>query len=515
MYFSYQSYFVNIAKIMFEKYDWVPQYWAVVPETLECIRKQYPNVVCHDHFDATKGIPPKEFDDLILDPLCPTILLKLSRHERIVLNMLERNDVHTNSFGYRERYELYRYFVQYWMTILNKISPNYVIFEEEPHQANDYVLYIVCKLLNIKTIMFVQTIFYPHMIPMSEFEKGSELIFNKYSERLASNKNEKIKLSNTMENYFNNIKGDYQNAISFHLFHQANELDGLLGKGIQIIQPIKRILQILKWQDMKDRLDLIIRPNTFYSDQKQKGKTFQKSRLTYLGYLYYKLKTVHKKRKLKNYYDSLATYKHSKNDKFIFLALNYQPEKTTSPLGGVFTDQLYLIELLSKVMPKDWILIVKEHPSQFVSSYSRYGENQRSFEYYNKISRYENVHIVPLDMDPFYMIDHAQAVATVTGTVAWEAVVRGVPAMVFGHPWFKSCEGIFYTPTLFDIAQFFKKLKSGYEVDENKVRIYSDVVESESFKAIIGGQRAGKYFDLTKSDNAKSHVKAIEHFLTL
>ena len=105
--------------------------------------------------------------------------------------------------------------------------------------------------------------------------------------------------------------------------------------------------------------------------------------------------------------------------------------------------------------------------------------------------------------------------STVTGTAAWEAVVRGVPAMVFGHPWFKHCEGIFYTPTIDDISQFFIKIQSGYTVDENKVRVYINILESESFKAIIGGQRAGKYFDITLSDNAESHVKAIERLLAL
>ena len=515
MYFSYQPYFINIANNMFEKCNWIPAYWSVVPETEKTIKKLYPNAICHNHFDAIKGIPPKEFEGLNLDPLCPNILLTLSKHERIVLNMLDRNDAYTNSFAYKDRFELYRYFVQYWMTILKKISPNYVVFEEEPHQANDYVLYIVCKLLNIKTIMFVQTIFYPHMFPLEEFEKGSELIFKKYKERLSIRNNKKIKLSSSMENYFKIVKSDYNSAVAIHHLTQSDEINRIYQNGIKIIEPIKNFIALFKWQDMKDRWSLITKPNTFYSDQKQMGKAFKDSKLTYIGYLFYKLNTIHKKRKLRHYYKKISTYKPPKDCKFIFLALNYQPEKTTSPLGGVFADQLYCIELLSKVMPKDWVLIVKDHPSQFVSSYSRYGENQRSYAYYDKISSYKNVHMISLDQDPFYLIDRAQAVAAVTGTVAWEAVVRGVPAMVFGHPWFKNCEGIFYTSTINEIIQFLKLIQGGYVVDEKKVKIFADVVEKESFKAIIGGQRVGKFFDITLTENANSHVKAIEHLLDL
>ena len=65
------------------------------------------------------------------------------------------------------------------------------------------------------------------------------------------------------------------------------------------------------------------------------------------------------------------------------------------------------------------------------------------------------------------------------------------------------------------ISQVIKLIQGGYVVDEKKVKIFADVVEKESFKAIIGGQRVGKFFDITLTENANSHVKAIEHLLDL
>ena len=200
---------------------------------------------------------------------------------------------------------------------------------------------------------------------------------------------------------------------------------------------------------------------------------------------------------------------------YVFCAIHYQPEKTTCPLGGDFDDQLYMIELLSKTMPKGWVLYVKEHPSQFVTSYARYGEHFRSYAYYDKIKKLENVKLVSITTDTFNLIDNAKAVATVTSTSAWEAVIRGVPALTFGHSWFNYCNGVKYVESLNDLYLFFNKLeKEEIKLNLDDVKSFLSVIEKQTFKAIIGGYGVQKYFDISIQENSIEHVKAIRKIIT-
>ena len=519
-YFSYQPYFIKMAELLKKDLGWEPIYWVVVQDTKKVISKKFPNAICHDHFEATKGNPPTIFKDIKLPILCPSFISKHHEAEHIVLQMLERNDAHTDTLSYQARRELFIYFLKYWKYVLENLRPDYVVFEEEPHQANDYILYLMCKELNIKTIMFIQTIFYPQMFPVFEFEKGSEIIKSRYLKNLEEKKEINERLSKRMGAYFHKITGNYENAIKLHLFHQENEVKRLLYSdfskrfSIEKLRAIRTIfLNLISIKNFMYRFKLIFKPEYFSSDQKERGKSFQKSKMGYFTYQYYRLITIRKKEKLRGYYESLVTSVTPENEDFIFVALNYQPEKTTSPLGGVFVDQLLMVETLSAATPAEWKIFVKDHPSQFVSSYARYGEKARSKKFYKKLANIPKVKIISLQDEPFQYIDNAIAVATVTGTVAWEAVVRGVPALIFGHPWFKNCEGVFYTPNIKAVGDVIKKLQKGYSVDLSSVKTFADVVEKESFDAVIGGTRAGQYFNISETQNAKSHASAIKRLL--
>ena len=109
---------------------------------------------------------------------------------------------------------------------------------------------------------------------------------------------------------------------------------------------------------------------------------------------------------------------------YIFCALQYQPEKSTCPLGGLLNEQYLMVEMLSKFVPKNWKIYVKEHPSQFVYNYTRYGEISRNKKYYEKLNRIRNVELVPLELNTISIIRSSKAVASVAGTLLiTEAVV--------------------------------------------------------------------------------------------
>jgi len=166
---------------------------------------------------------------------------------------------------------------------------------------------------------------------------------------------------------------------------------------------------------------------------------------------------------------------------YIFVALHYQPEQTTSPTGGVFVAQNLMVDMLARVVPPGWRIYVKEHPFQFFPN--SIGERSRSIEFYDDLLAHPNVTLVPWSVSPFDLIDHAKAVATVCGTTGIETIMRSKPVLAFGYAWYRDCEGVFYTPSVDECRRALREIASGYQVDRRKVRLYLKAVEDSCFRA--------------------------------
>jgi len=120
---------------------------------------------------------------------------------------------------------------------------------------------------------------------------------------------------------------------------------------------------------------------------------------------------------------------------YVYVPLHLQPEMTTSTLGGMHRDQLLMIEKLCAKLPDSWKIYVKENPKQ--------GCFAREPMFFHRFNRLKNVHMVPADTSSESLIKHSKLVATVTGTAGVEAIEKGKPALIFGHAWYRSLEGVF------------------------------------------------------------------------
>lgn len=144
------------------------------------------------------------------------------------------------------------------------------------------------------------------------------------------------------------------------------------------------------------------------------------------------------------YFEYLAQFENKSvdlNQKYIYVPLHNQPEMSTSALGGKFRDQALLIEALARDLPQDWKIFVKENPRQ--------GGYARGPMFFHRLKRIPSVEIMPSSANTHALSKNAQFVASVTGTVGWEAIRQGTPAMVFGAAWYGSFEGVVhYRPGL-------------------------------------------------------------------
>ena len=213
------------------------------------------------------------------------------------------------------------------------------------------------------------------------------------------------------------------------------------------------------------------------------------------------------KKKAKSYYDTLTKNNIDLNVPYIIYALNYQPERTTSPQGDHFVNQLLAIDLIAKNLPDGWKLYVKEHPSQFIFKYA--GDPYRSKKYYDDITAIKNVELVPLFTNNYSLIDHSKAVASITGTMALEAVIRGKPAIIFGHVWFKICEGIMFIDSDSKMKEAIHRIQSGYIPDLNNIKLFMQSLQENSYKGFVGGVQDFVYSGVSQEQNAEAHLQAI------
>jgi hypothetical protein len=147
-------------------------------------------------------------------------------------------------------------------------------------------------------------------------------------------------------------------------------------------------------------------------------------------------------------------------EKFIVYFLHYEPELTLVPMGWVGGDQYIAIASLVKHLPDGWQVVVREHPAQYAQSFAGYFTG-RNKDFYNRILGIGRVSFVSNEIDTFDLIDQCEFVSTITGTVGWEALVRGKPSVIFGNAWYSEAPGVKVCKSEEDLKSFMRKISSG------------------------------------------------------
>lgn len=129
---------------------------------------------------------------------------------------------------------------------------------------------------------------------------------------------------------------------------------------------------------------------------------------------------------------------------FIYVPLHNQPERTTDPEAGVFRYQevflWHLRLVLDTVGLNDWKLVVREHPSQNPAGSPDVRQTHvRDRDWYESICQIPGVVILHPSVEAKDAMQQCRLVATVNGSSAWEAVLRGKPAVTARRMWHSSC----------------------------------------------------------------------------
>ncbi|MCU4177466.1 hypothetical protein [Carboxylicivirga sp. N1Y90] len=149
---------------------------------------------------------------------------------------------------------------------------------------------------------------------------------------------------------------------------------------------------------------------------------------------------------------------------FVFYPLHKQPEASIDVIGMYYENQLTNLLNISRFIPEDFYLVVKEHPNAV---------GDRGYSFYRALLKRKNIILVSPSSDSHYFIKKAHSIFTVSGTPAYEAALMGKISFTFGE-----C--------------FFNKLKNCHKISIEDFRIHANYHGLIDFKQKLNAQKMNK-----------------------
>ncbi len=292
-------------------------------------------------------------------------------------------------------------------THLKQYKINTVFFGNIPHLGYDTIVYEVAKHLGIRTVLFTQSIF-----PNKYCSLGSVEDYGVLDKELAKNFNQPFHVE----------KNSFPELFYMKSVKQEVEEAGKLN--------LKDIAFISAYYLKKSPLSLLspTKVKNIFSQASDIKRKFPKWRDPFKSFFH----ASHF-----DYFHTIAEFEKVEYDlqkKFVYFPLHLQPEMTTSALGGRHVDQALAIEHLSLLLPDDWYIYVKENPKQ--------AGFMRDPLFFHRLQRIKNLVFLPSYANSQELTQACQFVATITGTVGWEALRNGKNVLTFGKTWYNSFVGV-------------------------------------------------------------------------
>ena len=457
-------------------------------ESVTCDISTFSNTIFHDTNDAVRGLPAKGVAVSQFPPLSADLINKMLSCESQVLTMMNAIDWLGNT-PLMKRKRIYYGYMQYWYGVLTTLKPDAVIFGDIPHIAYQYVVYSLAKLLGIKVVMYRAIQIKGRMIFLNEPERYQKL---ETAIKQINGVNFSVDdLQQDIQAYYQSQTSDDAHSTPF--FFKKDYFEGLK-KPQQFFPALNIILKHIRNGTLLKVIFAYIR-SLYRRRTITNLQIFTPSGFALKRHLRRWAKI---KESLKKEYKELFIAV-DWNKKFIYVPLHNQPEASTSAMGGVFVDQQLMVELLAAAIPDDWVIYVKENLLQWVAPRTHVG---RYPGYYEELARLKNVYLIPATTSNYELIKKAQAVATVTGTPGWEAVLRGKPALVFGYIWYIYCDGVFRIHDLASCRIAIDKIRGGYRPDRQKVINFLKAVDETSIHGYPNSRfKKGYDLELTEEEN--------------
>ncbi|OGW53573.1 MAG: hypothetical protein A2Y81_05835 [Nitrospirae bacterium RBG_13_43_8] len=478
-------------------------YICTPPEQINHLVGSGSECVFHSVWDAMLGRPPASLsgEPRLSVPPEASLLERLFPYEPMTLQMLER--LNYQNMRIQDLRRFYLKYVSYWRGVIDIIRPDAVVFQSVPHMGYDYVFYALCQIFGIRTLIVERTYLPDRLIliesidrmPSPESKQNIKMEANgclEYQTQSAENvlREELLDEIENRENYYDMHNRAFQLPGSSK-FRLTKMLKTVVLPGRSLLGALVR------------RFSKLLKP-TLTSIH---GLTDPQPLL--ITYLWHLCKDSIYRISLMSVYESHVESPDFGSD-YVYFPLQYQPERTSIPMGGVFADQLSALDILTHSLPPGWLVYVKEHPRQFTGVVPQSVRLARSKQFYKTLCKYDRrkVRLVSPSVSSDELIRNSKCVATLTGTTGWEAVQRGIPTIVFGVPWYIHCPGVHPVTSVDSCSKVIGEIAGG------KTNVPRDQLESYVRWLNTKGTFQGYFADVFKSnlsaeENARSYAEAI------
>ena len=157
-----------------------------------------------------------------------------------------------------------------------------------------------------------------------------------------------------------------------------------------------------------------------------------------------------------------------KPEQYIFYAMHFHPESSTSVNAKYFNDEYTNIIAISNSLPYGQFLVVKDHPT---------GAGMHGEYFYHRLKYLPNVVFVDPKSNSLDLINGSNGVITVTGTIGFQALLLKKPVFHFAKTHYSDHPNAVLLTRLSDLTSALAKNHTVNEIDNihllNKLYKYS------------------------------------------
>lgn len=519
---------IEMLGVLSKQYGWEPVY-VVSTSARELVKERFPDAIYQESPDARYCRPVPELPDLKAPAIIDQPLAEAMAYAEVnALKQMDRMEL-LGGFPLHERIQHFHRVATYWSAVLDRLRPDVILSITAPHVVYDYVAYMLARQRGIRTVLFEYVTTDGLLMAIDKFEDGLPPLMREYRRLLSRQPPRPPVLSDKMEAYWRRLKGSYDQAapaLSLMLWARA-EARRRAAQQVddQAAVLLHQAAQPAAPRGLFERLGLALRavrdrngeapqrplPPVAPPPERQPPPVDGAYNGHFYDYAPEELARASDEYRrshgetMKRRYDELAVSPDLARP-YVYVPLHMQPERSTNPNGGVFDSQDVMIGMIAASLPEGWCVYVKEHPSQYLDGVRV--ERGRWSNFYDAIVAHPNVQLVSSATPSFELIDNARAVASVTGTSSWEAIARGIPALVFGEAWYKGCEGAHTVRTAKECTAALLRIAAGERPDPEKVRLFLQAVDNTAFAGYLDDDEKS-LLDVAEADNIARLAHAI------